>query len=200
MDSGVIPVGYGIWSWGESVPVLKPGEQVTIAINSAIDNTQTYENSINFADPDIYTFYDPSIAQYTNKTHYPAPAEAIPQSHYMRGYPWGLGNCWVISSISPAFIVFRPEDGVTPEAIKEGTAYNHYYGGTETAANLCKNIKVDWIIDGVETFSDGVAGALKRLTNAVDAGQVTLKKGLGYTPGSTRKKPMLMHRLFRVLP
>ena len=48
---------------------LEPYSQLVIALFNAVDNTQTYSKSINFANPEYYCTYD--IEKFNHKASYP---------------------------------------------------------------------------------------------------------------------------------
>ncbi|MDR0864673.1 MAG: DUF4876 domain-containing protein [Candidatus Symbiothrix sp.] len=174
---GWIPAGYAYWTLGKTVTV-EPGKQIVIALNNAIDNTVTYSNSINFANPAYYATYDIATA-YNNPASY-SVSELIPTTNYLKAYIYGAGNAWPISQISPAFFVFTPK-GISPADLATDVSYDDYYGDSQTAANHRKKIPVDWIVDGIEVTKKGDAGSYKRLTPAIDAGYVELTNQQGHT-------------------
>ncbi|MDR3245817.1 MAG: DUF4876 domain-containing protein [Prevotellaceae bacterium] len=176
-SEGWIPAGTGIWTFRQAVS-LDPGKQIVIAVNNAIDNTLTYNNSINFANPDYYCMYDIDI--YPNTTYYPAPSEIIPTSHYLKAYHWGAGNAWPLSVNSPAFFIFTPE-GVTPENFVADADRNNNYNNSTSASNLRKKVPVGWIVDAIEVYTKGNANNKKRFTPTIDAGYTELTNSQGYT-------------------
>ncbi|MDR1666397.1 MAG: DUF4876 domain-containing protein, partial [Bacteroidales bacterium] len=174
---GWIPAGQGIWTFRSAVS-LDPGKQIVVAVNSAINHTQTYANSVNFANAEYYAMYD--LPVYTNTNYYAPPSELIPTSHYLKGYLYGAGNAWSLSVLSPAFFIFTPQ-GMTPSAFVASADNIHQYNNSASAANTRKKVPVEWIVDGIEVFQRGKTNNVKRLTPAVDAGYVELTNYLGYT-------------------
>lgn len=172
---GWIPAGTGVWYFQQEVK-LEPGKQIVIAINNALDNTKTYSQSINFANPEYYCNYD--IATYPQKLYYPAPAKEIPTSHYLKAYHYGTSKAWVISQVSPAFFIFRPEGTTIADFVADATNIS-LYGGSATQVR--KKVKTEWVVDAVEVFNKGAIGHQKRLTPSVDAGYVEITNKLGYT-------------------
>jgi hypothetical protein len=173
---GWIPAGYGFWTITNDA-WLESGKQIVIALNKAVDNTITHSKSINFANPEYYSAYDP--VAWNNTTVY-AVSELIPTSHYLKAYKYGTGNAWPISQLSPAFFVFKPEN-ITSEDIASDVNYSNYYNDSESAANHRKKISTGWVIDAIEIFQKGSANNKKRLTAVVDAGYIDLLNGNGYT-------------------
>lgn len=167
-SEGWIPAISGVWYFNTSV-TLEPGQQIVIAVTGAIDNTQTYSQSINYANPDYYCCYD--IEDYNNTLYYPTPAEVIPTSHYLSAYKFGLGNAWIFSTTSPAVFIFRPEGQNLEDFINDA-------GTTDSQSN--KKLPVEWIIDGVEAFAKGNSSNKKRMTEDVDAGYVEMTTKMGY--------------------
>ena len=174
-SQGWIPAGTGVWYFTNEVN-LEPGKQIVIALNNAVNNTVTYNNSINFSNPDYYCTYD--IASYPNATYYPAPVETIPTSHYLKAHHYGTGNAWPLSMTSPAFYLFSPE-GTTLENFIGDASNVDLYGGS--ASQVRKKVPVDWVLDGIEVYVQGASNNMKRLTGAVDAGYTELTNKLGYT-------------------
>ncbi|MDR3236594.1 MAG: DUF4876 domain-containing protein [Prevotellaceae bacterium] len=174
---GWLPAGQGYWTFLDSAS-LNPGEQIVIALTGAIDNTVTYSQSINFANPNYYCTYD--IAVFPNLSYYPAPSEVIPTSHWLKGYLFGAGNAWTLSVTSPGFFLFVPQ-GITSEGIAADPSYSNYMNNNQTAANHRKKISTGWVVDGIEVFNKGNANNQKRLTPAVDAGYIELTNAQGYT-------------------
>jgi hypothetical protein len=172
---GWVPAGTGIWAFQNDVR-LEPGEQVVIAFNNAIDNTEVVPNSINFANPDYFVTYDPAL--YNNTSYHPAPSELIHTSHYLQGYklPGVTSNAWSPAVNSPAFFIFSPE-GITADAFANDATTIDLYNGSATQAR--QKVPVDWVIDGIEVFT--AANQLKRLTPAVDAGYRLFTNYLGHT-------------------
>lgn len=175
---GWIPAGYGIWYLPGTLSI-EPFKQVVIALTGAIDHTVTYSNSVNLGHSDYYCTYDPSV--FTNTTYYPAPSELIPTSHYFSMLFYGAGTAWPLSNSSPAFYVFMPAKGITPQAFVNNTENIDYYGGSSSAANTRRKVPVDWILDGVEIFTTNNANNSKRLTPTVDGGYAMFTNQLGYT-------------------
>ncbi|GHT64115.1 hypothetical protein AGMMS50239_21240 [Bacteroidia bacterium] len=176
-NEGWIPAGYGIWSL-ESNAVLDAGKEIVIALENAIDNTQTYSNSVNFANPGYYAAYD--LAVWTNPTYYKV-ADVIPESHYLKGYKIaGLTvNAFVTSNSSPAFFIFQPQ-GTTPDVFVNDANNIVLHGSSATQANL--KTPVTWVVDGIEIFQkEQETKSIKRLTDNVDAGSAYLTNALGYT-------------------
>jgi hypothetical protein len=176
-NEGWIPAGYGIWSL-ESNVILDAGKQIVIALENAVDNTETHSNSVNFANPVYYAAYD--IAVWTNATYYKV-AGVIPESHYLKGYKiTGVtSNTFVTSNSSPAFFIFQPQ-GTTPNAFANDAGNIVLHGTSATQANL--KTPVTWVVDGIEIFQKGQeAKSIKRLTNQVDAGSIYLTNAQGYT-------------------
>ncbi|MDR0573016.1 MAG: DUF4876 domain-containing protein [Tannerella sp.] len=175
-DDDWIPAGNGIWYFPDNI-TLEPGKQIVVALNNAIDNTQTYSKSINFANPDYYCMYD--IAVYDNTTTYPSPSEVIPTSHYLSAIKFGQSNAWVVSQLNPAFFIFSTKDE-SPVDFANNADNTNYYGGSATPANTRKKVPVDQIIDAVEVFTTTSDKNQKRFTAKVDAGQTYLENTLGY--------------------
>ncbi len=173
-DKGWLPAAQGIWYFPDGI-TLASGEQIVVALENAVDNTVTYSNSINFAHEEYYCAYD--IEEFDHELYYPSPSAAIPTSHYLSGVNYGPASAWVLSNRSPAVFIFAT-DSITPSEFGHDASYNNYYNGS--SVSIRKKVPVKWVLDGIEVFAQGIA-ALKRLTDAVDAGSVRLIRGYGYT-------------------
>lgn len=175
---GFIPASYAIWRF-QSILTLQPNEQIVVAISGAINHTQTYTNSVNLANSSNYCMYD--IEDFNNTSTYPAPSELISSTHYLLAEKYGIGNAWPISQISPAFFLFSVE-GTTPADFASNVGNYWYNGGQSTDANRCVKVPGDWILDGIEVYSQpNQAKSKKRLTSNIDAGYTTLTNSYGYT-------------------
>lgn len=173
---GWIPAGNGIWYFPNNI-TIEAGKQIVVALNNAIDNTQTYSKSINFSNSDYYCTYD--MSAYPNTSSYSVPSTSIPASHYWSAARYGKGNAWPLSAISPAFFVFTTNE--SPTDFANNTNNTDYYGGTINDTNIRKKVPVENILDAVEVFTTTSDKNLKRLTASVDVGQTYLTNKLGYS-------------------
>jgi len=175
-----VPAGHGFWTFAEgNAPVLKPGEEVVVAINGAINHTLTYSNSVNLSNSNYYAMYDPESG-YSLASYYPTPSEAIPTSHYLKAYKYGTGTGWPISVTGPAFFIFITPDGVTPQSFFEDTSNENLYDNK--APGKRKWVSAEWVVDACEVFSAGYVGKNnKRLITSVDGGSVVLTNRQGYS-------------------
>jgi hypothetical protein len=176
---GWIPAGFGVFYFSSDVE-LAPGEDLVVAINSAIDNTTTYSQAINFANPKYWAIYDPESG-YSNATYYPAPAVEIPESHYLKAKRLAnvTANAYVLSVNSPALFLFVPQD-LTPVEMADDVSRLTTHGTSASQAVL--KVPTDWVVDGIEVFMNAnLATSNKRLTPDVDGGYVPLTVAQGYT-------------------
>lgn len=169
-----IPAGNGFWYFKNNVR-LSPYSQIVIAFNGAIDHTATYSNSVSFANSEYYCCYDIESG-YNHKSSYPNPSQAIPVSHHMKVYKYGLGNAWPLSAFSPAFYILRPQ-GTTLESFVNDPANKNMLGTNQER----RKVPVNWIVDAIEVFAKGEAKNQKRLLPSVDAGYIEMTRGRGYT-------------------
>ena len=179
-NDGFIPARNGFWYYPHSL-VLEPFTQAVINVHGAIDNTQTYSQSVNYANADYYCMYDPESG-YFNTMYYPTPSDVIPTNHYLRAVKYGMANSWPLSTTSPALFIFQPQ-GVTP--VELGTNPDNLWyspGDAHDDIHACVKVPTDWIIDGVDVFNSAKKeDCHKRLTAIVDAGYVYLTNKLGYS-------------------
>ena len=179
-DDGFIPAQNGIWFFTSAI-VIEPFQQVVVNVHGAIDNTQTYSQSVNYAHSSYYCMYDPESG-YVNTTFYPTPADVIPASHYLSCAKYGQGNAWPMSVTAPAVYIFQTQ-GISPRDFAMN-ADNMWYapGAAQSSANACVKVPSEWIIDGVEVFNAAKKEAcMKRLTADIDAGYVYLTNKLGHS-------------------
>lgn len=155
---------------------LDPGEQIVVAINCAVDNTVTYSQAINFANPDYYTCYD--IDVYSHELYYPAPSSLIPTSHYLSAVKYGIGSAWIFSSSSPAFFIFATEDESPVEFANDADNYGYFNG---SANQVYTKVPTDWVIDAIDVFKQGTTDSKRRFPASIDAGYIYLTRGQGYT-------------------
>lgn len=173
-----IPASAAFWTFGPTDVVVKPGEQIVIALNNANDNTLTYTNSVDLSDPSYYITYDPE--DFNNKNYHPAPSANIPTSHYLTvPVKLGISNAWPLSGSSPAFFLFAAPLGVDLTEFASNPDNQNFYNNNATQGRF--KIPVDWILDGIEVFAAGKADNNKRLLATVDAGSVLFTNKLGYT-------------------
>jgi hypothetical protein len=171
-SEGWIPSGGAIWYFPVDA-IIQPFEEAVIAIRTAVNHTVTYSKSINFANESYYCLYDP-----LNYSGQKAPSENIPVSHHLKGMKFAPGTSWVISTTSPAVFIFKP--GVTPQELANDTDRDNYHGNV-SQANKRKKIDIDWVLDGVEVFTNSSNKNRKRFTTTVDAGYIYLTNTFGYT-------------------
>lgn len=177
-DKGFIPAGFAVWYFQNTL-TIQPYQQVIVALTGAIDHTQTYSKSVNLANSSYYCLYD--IEDFNSTTHYPAPSDKIPSSHYLLAQSYSQGSAWPISQSGPAFFMFTVE-GTTPAEFA-GDANNYWYnGGVESNPNRCVKVPVDWILDGIEIYTESaVAKSKKRLTSTIDGGYTLLTNAQGHS-------------------
>lgn len=175
-----IPAIDGIWYFPNTL-TIEPYRQVVVNCHGAIDNTLTYPNSVNYANPDYYCMYDPEVG-YTNASYYPTPASVIPTSHYLKAVKIGISNAWALSITSPAVFLFQTQ-GTTPTAYATDVNNLTYIpNSAQTDINKVLKVPCDWVLDGVEVFAAGYKSAnIKRLTSDIDAGSVDLTNQHGHT-------------------
>ena len=177
---GYIPAIDGIWYFPEPL-TIEAYSQIVVNCHGAIDNTQTYPNSVNYAHADYYCMYNPETG-YANQSYYPTPASVIPSSHYLKAVKIGVSNAWPLSTTSPAFFLFQTQ-GTTPQEFGTNVRNMTYVpGSAQTDINKVLKVPVEWIVDGIEVFAASAKNAnQKRLTPAVDAGFVDLTNQHGHS-------------------
>ena len=176
---GWIPTGWGMWTFQNNITIA-PGDQIVVAVANAVDNTQTYSNSINFNNPAYYAMYDPASG-FSNTYYYPSPAPLIPVANYLKSFrfPGVTANAWTFSVSSPAAFIFTTPEGTSPADFATNPANYNKYGGW--ASQTRAKVPTEWILDAIEVYAYGNADNQKRLTSAVDAGYVELYIRYGFS-------------------
>ena len=173
------PAFGGCWWYPYSL-VIEPYSQVVINVSGAIDNTQTYSQSINYANAAYYCMYDPESG-FKIASWYPTPSAEIPTSHYLKAKRLGTATSWPLSNSSPALFIFQTKD-VTPAEFADNADNLWYDGGEAKDINACLKVKNDWILDAIEVYQKTkISDSKKRLTADIDAGYVALTNQLGHT-------------------
>lgn len=179
-DSAFIPATTGIWYFQQPV-VLQPYSQIVVSCMGAIDNTQTYSQSVNYANKDYYAMYDPESG-FSQTSYYPTPSDVIPTSHYLKAVRYGQATAWALSVTSPGFFIFQTK-GMSPSEFANNPDNITYAPGrahTPVFADL--RVPNSWVIDGLEVWAKAyVESSNKRLTSDIDAGYVTLTSRLGHS-------------------
>lgn len=179
-SEGFTPAQNAIWYYPHSL-VIEPYSQVVINVHGAIDNTQTYSQSVNYANKDYYCMYDPESG-YNNTKYYPTPADVIPTSHYLKTVKYGQGNAWPLSTTAPALFIFQPQN-MDPVTFANN-ADNLWYAPSmaQTPVYACVKVPNEWIIDAVEVFNAAKKeDSKKRLTADLDVSYVYLTNKLGHS-------------------
>lgn len=167
-----IPAMHGVW-WFNTTVTIEPYSQIVVAITNALDNTQTYKNSVNLAKAEYYAMYDPESG-YNLASMYPTPSAAIPTSNYLKATKYHTGTGWVLSTSSPAFFIFEKENVHEYASDPDNRDTRGSFEGAK--------IPFEWIVDGVEVFLRGADDKnTKRLTPNVDAGNVQHTNKYGYS-------------------
>lgn len=181
LNEDYIPAANGIWYFPQTL-TIPPYSQIVVSCMGSIDNTKTYEMSVNYANPDYYCMYDPN-SQYVNKYYYPAPSDVIPTSHYLKAVAFGMANAWPLSTTSPAFFIFQAKDVSLQEYFTNPDNFIYPSARDQHPAFRCVRLPREWVIDAIEVFTTANAEGdqNKRLTADLDAGKVFLTPGLGHT-------------------
>lgn len=179
-SEGYLPAVDGIWYFPHTLQ-FAPYSQIVVNVHGAIDNTQTYPQSINYAHEDYYCMYDPESG-YKNSMYYPTPSDVIPASHYLKAIRTGTSNAWALSVTSPALFLFQTYD-ISPRDFTTNVENVRYTPGSPQT-DIFKVVKVptNWVLDGIEVFSAAnTTSNMKRLTPTIDAGYVYLDNQHGHT-------------------
>lgn len=184
-----MPAFNGIWYF-QGTLTIPAFSEIVVNIHGAIDNTQTVSNSVNFANADYYCMYDPEYEgpgtnannkYYNNTSYYPAPADVIPTSHYLKTVKLGQGNAWGFSNLSPAVYIYETQ-GTSPKASAEDAANAWMHDGYNTPAFGGCKVNRKWIVDGVEVWnSEKISSSWKRLTDDIDAGHISFTSKQGHS-------------------
>lgn len=156
-DHDTIPIFQMFWVFpgtGESYP-LAPGESCVVAIRAAVDHSSRATSGLHL-EKVHFGCYDDQLSGHEI-------AAGVPS---MICYMAGKGTAWGISIHSPAFVLFKPEMGVSAYRA-DATTWEKYEPG-KTSGTKYWHIAKSWIMDGVECV-DSPEGAIKRLPNSIDA-------------------------------
>lgn len=201
-DQDWIPALNGIWYF-QNGSTIAPYSELVVNVHGAIDNTKTYNNSVNYANKDYYCMYDVESAssdgvKYANTLYYPSPAEVIPTSHYLKAVKYGKGNAWAMSQTSPAVILFQTKD-ITPREFGEQNSNIIYPNGKEgNIVYACLKVPREWVVDAVEIFnSSSLANCKKRLTPDLDNGSVSMLGGYGHSVMRKVEKQVDGHNVYQ---
>lgn len=181
-----LPAIHGIWYFQDG-NVIAPHTELVVNACGAIDNTQTYSASVNYANPAYYCMYDVESAssngdKYNNTSYYPSPATVIPTSHYLKNAHYGKGNAWPLSATSPAVVMFQSDSTATPAAYANDQS-NITYSPSKEGNIIYAQLKLPraWVLDGIEVYNaNKLADCKKRLTPDIDNGHADLTNGLGH--------------------
>lgn len=201
-DMDWIPALNGIWYF-QSGNTIAPYSELVVNVHGAIDNTQTYTNSVNYANSAYYCMYDVEATssdggKYSNTMYYPSPADVIPTAHYLKAVKYGKGNAWAMSQTSPAVVMFKTE-GTTPKAFGEDLSNIIYPTGREgNIVYACLKLPRQWVVDAVEVYNaTALANCKKRLTPDLDNGYATLTGGYGHSVIRKVEKTVDGHAIYQ---
>ena len=136
-----VPATAGIWYFQNSL-VIEPYSQVVISCMGAIDNTKTYSKSVNYANKEYYTMYDPESG-FNNTTYYPTPSDVIPASHYLKAVRIGPANAWPLSQSSPAFFIFQTKNTTPAAFANDASNITYIPGKVQTNVNAVLKVPTD---------------------------------------------------------
>lgn len=134
---------------------LAPGESCVVALQAAVDHSARATSGLHL-ERAHFGCYDDILTKHEI-------AAGVPR---MVCYMGGQGYAWGVSVHSPAFVLFKPEMGVTAYRANAKLWERHEPG--KTSGLKYWHISKTWIIDGVECV-DTPKGAIKRLPSSIDA-------------------------------
>lgn len=132
---------------------LEPGHSCVLAY-CAVDHTDRATSKLDMSRAD-FGFFDPQL-KHEIAAGIPALSRIIA----------GQGTAWALSIHSPAFVIFRPENGVA-NYLSQPSLWERYELG-KTSGTKYWHISKEWILDGVEC-ADTPQKSVKRLPTSVDA-------------------------------
>lgn len=181
-----IPSINGIWYFDPSA-TLDAYSELVVNVCGAVNNTLSYSNSVNYANPNYYCMYDPQASSsdgsmYNNTTYYPAPSEVIPTSHYLHAVKYGKGNAWPLSNSSPAIVLFSSGDIDISSFASDINNIVYPASKQGDPVYACLRLPRAWVFDGIEIFNaNSLSQCRKRLTSDIDNGYVSLTSGFGHS-------------------
>ena len=170
-----LPVIQAVWRIGGSGNTfpLAPGEDAVICLRGAIDHSAQYPLSVNLNKPGYFVCYNP--VYFPNPLYHPVPGSNIEEDHYLEVViKTGQANAYTVSINSPAFIIFRPEEGTDIYAFVQEA--DHLVQVPGSSVDRVVTVPVDWVVDALEVFNGGSSDNRKRLPASADAGYVTLSE------------------------
>lgn len=176
--AGWTPASYAIWWFQSGTPVkIAPYSQIVIAVNGAVDHTQTYSKSVDLSHAD-YVTYDPESG-FNNAAQYPAPAASIPASHQMKTYVFGQGTAWPFPMKMAAPMLLMPGEDIQAFVKDEGNFDNR---STNKSGNYCK-VPTSWVLDAIDIWGDADdTKNFYRFPSEVNIGKVVFAtNGQGYS-------------------
>lgn len=180
-----VPAINGIWYFQDGLSA-EPYSEIVINVCGAIDNTQTYSNSVNYANSSYYCMYDPSYTSadgksYDNTTYYPVPSALIPSNHYLLTVKYGQGNAWPMSQTSPALILFQLRDKTVRQYAEDIENIVYPADKIGNIVYACLKIEKNCILDAVEVYNaKKLTDCKKRLTPDLDNGYAAFTNGYGH--------------------
>ena len=176
-SEGWLPASYSIWWFQDGVQVKIPAySQISIAVNGAIDHTQTYANSVNLSNAD-YCMYDLESG-FKNANYYPAPSSSIPESHYMKTYVFGQGNAWPLPMLTAAPYLIMP-DGDIKAFLNDPS---HFENKSSNLSGNYAKIPQSWVLDALEVWSEADETKFYyRFPPTINTGYVVFASKLGYS-------------------
>lgn len=158
-----------LWTFpgsGREFP-LEPGADAVVALNGAVDHTQTYSLSVDLNREGYFVLFDELL--YPDERSHPVPGDRIAASHrlqVLKKTGTATTKVYVVSNNSPAMILFRAPEEFDLGAYLADDAQSTVLNGSI----VYSKIPWEWVVDGVEVVDATSKTRIKRLHPDVDAG------------------------------
>lgn len=164
------PINECVWRFkgsGTDFP-LAPGEDAVVALMGAVDFAAEFPLSVNLNKAGYFVCF--SRQHFPHEKLNPSPGDQIQPSHILdvpkQTGGGGSNKAYSVSIMSPALVIFRPEQGFDLDAYlaDDSRSVATVPGGS----TKCVKVPWEWILDGVEVFYS--TNNNKRIAPVADAG------------------------------
>lgn len=173
-----IPSYGAIW-WFTSPVKIPAYSQIVIAVIGAIDQTETYTNSVDLSNPEYYWMSNEGITAYTS-TNYKV-SDKIQKTHYLTCAPFTQGTSWALSVSAPAVYIGKMDSATALNISQDANNYDATLG-TSKAYYVVKFPKAN-VVDALEVWSGAnIDKSQVRFSADINSGYVAMTATYqGYT-------------------
>ncbi|MBP9987473.1 MAG: DUF4876 domain-containing protein [Bacteroidales bacterium] len=154
-----------IWQFpGNGTQYVLPAGKSVVLASVPIDHTKKVEGSLDLSSADFEFFVE-------NQNIY-ADNTSIPNMVLKFGHFGNGADRYLPTVNGPAMILFKPE----------GDIDNSKWVSPRDSEEQCKEIPIEWVIDGVEAVETESKLEFKRFPSSVDGGALYMTVGIEYEP------------------